>query len=97
MRTRFTAVFALLLVVGPPILAAPAPREGEGPVTWLPAARLGGCPPFVVHFGDGPPYVLICDEKASSEGRAFYHTSNAGIAEYLVFRLQRELRLPALG
>jgi diguanylate cyclase (GGDEF)-like protein len=79
------------------ILAAPAPREGEGPVTWLPAARLGGCPPFVVHFGDGPPYVLICDEKASSEGRAFYHTSNAGIAEYLVFRLQRELRLPALG
>jgi len=80
------------------ILAAPAaPREGEGPVTWLPAARLGGCPPFVVHFGDGPAYVLLCDEKPSGDGRALYHTSDAGIAEYLVFRLQRELRLPALG
>jgi len=75
----------------------PAPREGEGPVTWLPAARLGGCPPFIVHFGDGPPYVLISDEKSSEEGRILHHSGDAGIAEYLAFRLQRELRLPALG
>ena len=76
---------------------SPAPREGEGPVTWLPAARLGGCPPFIVHFGDGPPYVLLSDDKSSEEGRVLHHTSDAGIAEYLAFRLQRELRLPALG
>jgi DNA-binding response OmpR family regulator len=75
----------------------PSPREGEGPVTWLPAARLGGCPPFIVHFGDGPPYVLVSDDKSSEEGRVLHHSGDAGIAEYLAFRLQRELRLPALG
>jgi CheY-like chemotaxis protein/GGDEF domain-containing protein len=75
----------------------PAPREGEGPVTWLPAARLGGCPPFLVHFGDGPPYVLVSDDESSDQGRALHHTNDPGVAEYLAFRLQRELRLPALG
>jgi two-component system cell cycle response regulator len=79
------------------LVDSPAPREGEGPVSWLPAARLGGCPPFIVHFGDGPPYVLLSDEKASEEGRILHHTGDAGIAEYLAFRLRRELRLPALG
>jgi CheY-like chemotaxis protein/GGDEF domain-containing protein len=74
----------------------PAPRSGEGAVSWLPAARLPGCPPFLVHYGDGPAYLLVCDEKAGSEGRALFHSDDPGLAEYLAFRLQRELRLPVI-
>ena len=72
----------------------PAPRSEESAVTWLPAARLGGCPPFLVHFGDGPPYVLVCAEKPDGEERVLFHTSEPALAEYLAFRLHRELRLP---
>ncbi len=76
---------------------SPAPRTGEGAVAWLPAARLPGCPPFLVHYGDGPAYVLVCDEKLGPEGRAMFHSADTDLAEYIAFRLQRELRLPVLS
>ncbi|MGH0029847.1 MAG: response regulator [Myxococcota bacterium] len=75
----------------------PAPRTGEEAVAWVPAARLGGCPPFLVHYGDGPSYVWVADEKLGPEGRRFYHSSDAALAESLAFRLQRELRLPVIS
>ena len=74
----------------------PCPRNGEAAVSWVPAARLGGCPPFLVHYGDGPSYVLVADPKEGPEGRRFFHSSDASLAESLVFRLQRELRLPVI-
>jgi DNA-binding response OmpR family regulator len=79
------------------IVVADPPTTPSAPdVAWLPAARLAGCPPFAVHYGDGPAYVLVCDEKSGPSGRRLYHSSDAGLAEYLAFRLQRELRLPTL-
>lgn len=75
----------------------PAPRTGEEAVAWVPAARLAGCPPFLVHYGDGPSYVLVADEKAGPEGRRFFHSSDSALAESLAFRLQRELRLPVIS
>ena len=78
------------MVADPPTTPSPAD------VAWLPAARLSGCPPFAVHYGDGPAYVVVCDEKSGPAGRRLFHSSEAGLAEYLAFRLQRELRLPTL-
>ncbi len=63
-------------------------------ITWLPANSLAG-PPFAVHFGDGPSYVLVADEASSEPGRVrWFHSSDRSLAESLAFRLQRELRVP---
>lgn len=79
------------------LASPPAPRTGEGAVSWVPAERLAGAPPFLVHYGDGPSYVLVADEKAGPEGRRFFHSADSALAEALVFRLQRELRLPVIS
>jgi hypothetical protein len=64
-----------------------------------------------VHFGDGPPYVLIaeasCAQRADGErspGGAsapdqvrWFHSADRTLAESLAFRLQRELRVPRLA
>jgi diguanylate cyclase (GGDEF)-like protein len=77
------------------VLADPAvPRGSEESVSWVPSTRLPGCPPFLVQYGDGPSYVLVADERTTPAGRRFFHSADTSLAESLVFRLQRELRLP---
>jgi diguanylate cyclase (GGDEF)-like protein len=61
------------------------------PVTWVSGARLPGVPPFLIHFGDGPSYALVREEKESAEGSRLFHTGDRSLVEYLAFRLQNEL------
>ncbi len=61
------------------------------PVTWVPAARVPGVPPFLIHFGDGPSYALVREEKEAEGGSRLFHTSDRSLVEYLAFRLQTEL------
>ena len=78
------------------VLAAPGKRPTEGRVAWLPPERLPGCPPFAVHYGDGPPYALVCAEQPGPDGLRLFHTSDREAVEALAFRLQRELLMPSL-
>jgi hypothetical protein len=78
-----------VIVIGEP----PAPPIGKDEVTWIPSGRAPGCPPFLVHFGDGPAYALVCGHKPDEHGLRMFHTSDRGIVEYLAFRLQRELNV----
>ncbi len=70
--------------------------EGERPayadvgVAWVSPERTGGVTPFLVHYGDGPPYALISDEGAGGRARLF-HTADRSVVEHLALRLQREL------
>lgn len=68
---------------------------GEG-VTWVPADAFGG-PPFAVHFGDGPSYVLVADGEAEPGHVRWFHSADRSLAESIAFRLQRELRVPRLA
>ncbi len=68
----------------------------EDGITWLPADAVAG-PPFAVHFGDGPSYVLIAAAAADPGRVRWFHSSDRSLAESLAFRLQRELRVPRLG
>jgi hypothetical protein len=61
------------------------------PVTWVPTKRVPGVPPFLIHFGDGPSYALVRDEKETEGGSRLFHTGDRSLVEYLVFRLQTEL------
>jgi len=81
-----------LVVVGRPTGGG---RADEG-VTWVDAGKLEGAPPFVVHFGDGPAYVLVADDGDAAAPPRLFHSGERSLAESLAFRLQRELRLPRL-
>ncbi len=69
----------------------------EEGVIWLSPDALPGCPPFAVHFGEGPSYVLVTDEKEGPDGVRLFHSAERGLAEALSFRLQHELRAPQRG
>ncbi|MDH5306734.1 MAG: response regulator [Myxococcales bacterium] len=80
------------------ILAEPPTSVvGDEEVAWIPPGRVPGCPPFLVHFGDGPSYALVCGDKAQGDGLRLFHTSDRALVEYLAFRLQRELHVPRLS
>jgi diguanylate cyclase (GGDEF)-like protein len=68
----------------------------EDGITWLPADAVAG-PPFAVHFGDGPSYVLIAEGGDDPGQVRWFHSSDRSLAESLAFRLQRELRTPRIG
>jgi diguanylate cyclase (GGDEF)-like protein len=72
----------------------PSPDER---VAWVSTDRVPGCPPFLVHFGDGPPYAMVCADKPEADGLRLYHTGERGLVEYLAFRLQRELHVPRIS
>jgi DNA-binding response OmpR family regulator len=76
---------------------APARGAGEGRVAYVTPDRLPACPPFAIHYGDGPPYALVCAERADSKGLRMYHTNDRETVEALAFQLQRELRMPTLA
>jgi hypothetical protein len=80
-----------LVVLGDPLRVGMA-EEG---VTWMPADAVAG-PPFAVHFGDGPSYVLVADDTGSGRVR-WFHSADRSLAESIAFRLQRELRVPRLN
>ncbi len=82
-----------VIVVAP----APAKRAVEGRVAFVSPEQLPGCLPFAIHYGDGPPYALICGEKPGADGLRLFHTSDRETVEALAFRLQRELRMPTLA
>jgi hypothetical protein len=82
-----------LVVVGAP---SGRSRADEG-VTFVDAAKLEGVPPFAVHFGDGPAYVLVADVGDDDAPPRLFHSSERSLAESLAFRLQRELRVPRVA
>jgi CheY-like chemotaxis protein len=79
------------------VVAAPARPAQEGRVAWVSPERLPGCPPFAVHYGDGPPYALVCASEPGRDGLRLFHTNDRETVEALAFRLQRDLRMPTLA
>ena len=75
----------------------PSPVLGDSDVAWVPPGRMPGCPPFLLHFGDGPSYALVCGHKPEQDGVRLFHTSERALVEYLAFRLQKELNVPSLA
>jgi diguanylate cyclase (GGDEF)-like protein len=78
------------------VVIAPPLKQGgtiEG-CSFVAPERLGGAPPFLVHFGDGPPFVLITGDKALGGELQTFQSADRSLVEYLAFRLQRELGVP---
>jgi GGDEF domain-containing protein len=63
------------------------------PVTWVSPVRAGTTAPFLVYYGEGPPYAMIRNEVVENES-SFYHTSDPVLVEHLAFQLGRDLGVP---
>ncbi len=68
----------------------PRPRGLDERVTWV-AGDSPGNAPFVIRFGDGPAYALICDDVAGTANGRMFHTADRCLVEHLALRVQRGL------
>ena len=73
------------------------PASPDDRVAWVARDRIPGCPPFLIHFGEGPPYAMVCADEPEADGLRLYHTGERALVEYLAFRLQRELHVPRIS
>ncbi len=64
------------------------------PVTWVSPVRAGTTAPFLVYYGEGPPYAMVRDEVVEDQSTSFYHTSDPVLIEHLAFQLGRDLGVP---
>jgi hypothetical protein len=64
------------------------------PVTWVSSARAGTAAPFLIYYGEGPPYAMVRDEVVAEQTASFYHTSDPVLVEQLAFQLGRDLGIP---
>jgi diguanylate cyclase (GGDEF)-like protein len=72
------------------VAAGERPSYADADVAWIAPERVPALPPFLVHYGDGPPYALVSEEGAGGRARLF-HTGDRSLVEHLALRLQREL------
>ena len=61
------------------------------PVTWVSSLRAGTAAPFLIYYGEGPPYAMVRNELVEEQSTSFYHTSDPVLVEQLAFRLGRDL------
>jgi diguanylate cyclase (GGDEF)-like protein len=64
------------------------------PVTWVSSQRAGTTAPFLIYYGEGPPYAMVRDEVVEEQSTSFYHTSDACLVEQLAFQLGSDLGIP---
>ena len=57
----------------------------------VPSLRAGTTAPFLLYYGEGPPYAMVRDELVEEQSTSFYHTSDPVLIEHLAFRLGSDL------
>jgi two-component system cell cycle response regulator len=67
-------------------------RDAETPdVKWLPKRELGVLPPFLIYFGEGSAYAMICEDAPDRDRTRFFQTCDRNLVEHLALRAQHEL------
>jgi len=69
----------------------PTPEAADLALRWIPREGQPALPPFLVHFGDGPAYALVCEDAPGQEQARFFHTADRSLVEHLAFRVQQDL------
>jgi len=64
------------------------------PVTWISSLRAGTNAPFLIYYGEGPPYAMLRNEVVEEQSTSLYHTSDPVLVEHLAFQLGRDLGIP---
>jgi len=61
-------------------------------VRWVSGRGLGELPLFLVYFGEGSAYALICEDAPERDRTRFFQTCDRNLVEHLALRIQQELR-----
>jgi len=80
------------------ILGEPPKTEADdsetSAVQWVPVRELGELPLFLIYFGEGSAYALICDDAPERDRTRFFQTCDRNLVEHLALRIQHELNGP---
>ncbi len=60
-------------------------------VRWVSKRELSGLPPFLIYFGEGSAYAMICEDAPERDRTRFFHTCDRNLVEHLALRAQHEL------
>jgi diguanylate cyclase (GGDEF)-like protein len=61
-------------------------------VRWVSGRGLGELPLFLIYFGEGSAYALICEDAPERDRARFFQTCDRNLVEHLALRIQHELR-----
>jgi FixJ family two-component response regulator len=60
-------------------------------VQWVPRRALGELPLFLIYFGEGSAYAMVCEDAPERDRVRFFQTSDRNLVEHLALRAQHEL------
>ncbi|MCH8889961.1 MAG: hypothetical protein IH827_02600, partial [Myxococcales bacterium] len=63
-------------------------------VRWVSRRGLGKLPLFLIYFGDGSAYAMICEDAPGRDRTRFFQTCDRNLVEHLALRVQHELHGP---
>jgi diguanylate cyclase (GGDEF)-like protein len=63
-------------------------------VQWVSDRELGDLPPFVIYFGEGSAYAMVCDDASDRDRTRFFQTCDRNLVEHLALQAQHELHGP---
>jgi hypothetical protein len=77
------------------VLGEPPKRDAEDSensvVQWVSRRELGEVPLFLIYFGEGSAYAMICEEAQERDRTRFFQTCDRNLVEHLALRAQHEL------
>jgi two-component system cell cycle response regulator len=77
------------------VLGEPPKREADDPedstVQWVSGQKLGDLPRFLIYFGEGSAYALICEDAPERDRVRFFQTCDRNLVEHLALQAQHEL------
>jgi FixJ family two-component response regulator len=63
-------------------------------VQWVSPRDAGALPPFLIYFGEGSAYAMICEDAPERDRTRFFHTCDRNVVEHLALQAQHELQPP---
>jgi diguanylate cyclase (GGDEF)-like protein len=77
------------------VLGEPPKRETDdsedSAVRWVSDRKLGDLPLFLIYFGEGSAYALICEDAPERDRARFFQTCDRNLVEHLALQAQHEL------
>jgi hypothetical protein len=71
-----------------------AGESGTSMVRWVSRRELSELPLFLIYFGEGSAYALICDDAPERDRTRFFQTCDRNLVEHLALQAQHELHGP---
>jgi hypothetical protein len=63
-------------------------------VQWVSPRDAGALPPFLIYFGEGSAYAMVCEDAPEGDRTRFFHTCDRNVVEHLALQAQHELPQP---